>query len=90
MSERKKVMKCFTGNLDGTRRGLVCATSKVAAQKAVGTSRGDFNGYWMQTTELIEPAASNPEIVFVKLFDAAPGTPWTQRDYQQPKPPRAK
>lgn len=39
-------MKCFQGNFDGTRRGLVIASSQKNAVKVVGISIHDFRNYW--------------------------------------------
>ena len=38
--------KCFIGNLDGDREGLVWTTSKKEAIRIIGTSMYDFNNYW--------------------------------------------
>lgn len=42
-----KTMKMWIGNLDGDRAGLVIASSKEHARKIVGTSRTDFESYWV-------------------------------------------
>lgn len=39
-------LKCWIGNLDGTREGLVVETSKAKAAKVAGTSLYDFDQYW--------------------------------------------
>jgi hypothetical protein len=44
MSNRR--LKMWTGNLDGSRRGLVIATSRKRAAEVVGVGRKDFEGYW--------------------------------------------
>lgn len=38
--------KCFIGNLDGRREGLVVARSARQAAEIVGTSVKDFADYW--------------------------------------------
>lgn len=40
-------MKMWIGNLDGERAGLVIASSKERARRIVGTSRADFDGFWV-------------------------------------------
>lgn len=40
-------MKMWIGNLDGDRQELVIASSKERARKIVGTSRSDFDSYWV-------------------------------------------
>lgn len=42
-----KTMKMWIGNLDGIRESLVIAPSKERARKIVGTSRSDFENYWV-------------------------------------------
>lgn len=42
-----KTMKMWIGNLDGDRSGLVIASSKERARWIVGTSRADFDSYWV-------------------------------------------
>jgi hypothetical protein len=45
-------LKCWIGNLDGRRRGLVISTSKDKAREAIASggggrvSRAEFDGYW--------------------------------------------
>jgi hypothetical protein len=46
MEAKKRKLKTFTGNLFGTRRGLVRATSKVKAAAVIGCSLYEFNNYW--------------------------------------------
>lgn len=42
-------MKCFIGNLDGKRNGLILAKSKEEAMRHIPTGRVDFNNYWGAT-----------------------------------------
>ena len=41
-----KRMKCFHGNFDGIRWGLVIASSKKNAAKVAGISLYEFRNYW--------------------------------------------
>ena len=41
-------VKCYCGNYDGTRTGMVVANSKKAAAKIANSSLYDFNNYWGQ------------------------------------------
>lgn len=41
-------LKCWVGNLDGEREGMIIATSKTAAQRAIPTGRADFDAYWTE------------------------------------------
>jgi hypothetical protein len=45
---RTSRLKCWMGNLDGSRQGLVISVSKREAAKAVGCSQGDFEKYWRE------------------------------------------
>jgi hypothetical protein len=42
-----KRWKAWIGNLDGSRAGLVVTTSKERARRIIGTSRRDFENYWV-------------------------------------------
>ena len=44
MSQRR--MKCYVGNYDGQRNGMVYATSKVEAAAVAQCSVYSFNQYW--------------------------------------------
>jgi len=39
-------VKCYVGNLDGSRAGLVVAENKRVAAKVAETSLNDFRNYW--------------------------------------------
>ncbi len=41
-------LKCWIGNLDGLRQGIVVAASQKEAAKIVGTSMRDFAAYWSE------------------------------------------
>jgi hypothetical protein len=42
-------LKCYTGNLDGLRRGLIVTTSKTKAAQIAGCrSYRYFNDYWSE------------------------------------------
>lgn len=46
MAGRTKVLRCWVGNYDGKRQGLVIAYSAKDAIKVIGTSANDFANYW--------------------------------------------
>lgn len=69
-------LKCWTGNLDGSRTGLVCATSKKRAAKAAGTSLHDFNNDWFEEPGNILPAAAEPETLFTRPYGS--NVEWTR------------
>ena len=71
---RGEYVKCFTGNLDGVRTGLVVAKSKKEAAKVAGASLRDFNDHWCQRIPW-------PEGYFVpgKLYTSCHGQDeWTE------------
>lgn len=41
-------VKCYAGNLDGQREGLIVTTSKKRAAEIARTSLHSFNQYWSQ------------------------------------------
>lgn len=69
-----------TGNLDGSRAGLVVAETKAAAVAASGGGLTDFNRSWRH-----EPALSAEGFKLATLYtrpihvgSAAAGSPWTE------------
>ena len=67
-------LKCFTGNLDGMRRGLVITRSKKRAAKIAGTSLYDFNNHWTVRQDLPDLES---ETLYVRPYDG-PGE-WEPR-----------
>lgn len=47
-------LKVWIGNLDGSRQGLVIASSQIAGAKAVNTGLTDFRRYWKAINEASE------------------------------------
>ena len=45
---RAVLMKCWIGNFDGSRQGLVIANNQRVAAKVCGTSMRDFCHFWGQ------------------------------------------
>lgn len=69
-------MKMWVGNLDGSRRGLVIASSKKRARELLGTrtSLDEFNAYWRELP--IDPTL-DVEVLYTRPFDAS-ATPWVR------------
>lgn len=71
-------LKMWTGNLDGTRQGLVITTSKTRARTIVGAGASDFEGYWTQQPT-IDPTLE-PDVLYTRRFayarDADRSVPW--------------
>ncbi len=69
-------MKWFSGNLDGTRRGLVIANSWKRAAQVAHTSVYEMKQYWHRHTTNC-PHGLEREVLYVKPYD---GTgPWEKR-----------
>lgn len=69
-------LKMWIGNLDGTREGLVIASSKERARKAanlgVRIGREAFNSYWHEVGP-VDPALES-EVLYTRRFDTK--DPW--------------
>lgn len=58
----------WIGNLDGSREGLVIATTKARARAIiVTTSRSDFDAYWRQRP--VDPRLE-PEVLYTRRYGA--------------------
>lgn len=78
-------LKMWIGNLDGSRQGLVIAPTKERARKIVGTSRSDFDGYWVLQPAI--DASLDPDVLYTRRFaDRNTSTPW-QRGICPKRPP---
>lgn len=62
----KPKLKMWTGNLDGSREGLVIAANKRRAREVVGTGRTDFDTYWRETPI---DASLDPEVLYTRPID---------------------
>jgi hypothetical protein len=73
-SSRK--LKMWIGNLDGSRQGLVIASTKERARKIVGTGRSDFDDHWTEQPRIYP--ALDPEILYTRPIDRRPAdaVPW--------------
>ena len=45
---RPEMVKCWIGNLDGKRQGLIVARNQKEAAKVIGTSLHDFRNFWTE------------------------------------------
>lgn len=63
-----KRLKCFIGNLDGDREGLVIANSQREAARIAGTSLNDFREYWevAPSDRLVETL--EPMVLYTRPF----------------------
>jgi hypothetical protein len=64
-------LKMWVGNLDGSREGLVIASTKDQARKVVGTSRNDFNDHWRERPIDL---ALDPEVLYTRMFTISGNT----------------
>jgi hypothetical protein len=72
VSARK--LKMWTGNYDGSREGLVIASSKERARKILGASRSEFDNYWSETPE-VDPSLET-EVLYTRPFTYLTAPPW--------------
>lgn len=61
-------LKCFMGNHDGRRRGVILATSQVAAAKALGQGVASFRNFWHDIEECPVPNAK-PLTLYTRPID---------------------
>lgn len=71
-----EIVKCFHGNLDGIREGLVVARSQKQAAEIVGCSLHAFRDYWSSGKW---PTDWNPKpyTLYTRLYKDQ-GTPFTE------------
>ena len=63
-------LKCWVGNLNGSYRGLVVATSKTKAAAVAGTTLYDFNKFWHKAIS-VKIGEFKPDTLYRKHFDSA-------------------
>lgn len=66
----------WIGNLDGTRQGLIIASSKKRAAEIANTSRIDFDNYWTLQPGVDQSLKS--EVLYMRAYDGKTAT-WSQR-----------
>ena len=59
-----RTAKMWIGNLDGSRSGLVVASSKKRAREIVGASRGEFENHWVLQTGIEQ--GLEPETLYTR------------------------
>jgi hypothetical protein len=65
-------LKCYVGNLDGLRRGLVLAHNQKRAAEIAGTSLYDFRRYWCGSVAP-EGAEFEPETLYTRSYKHSEG-----------------
>ena len=73
-------VKCFVGNYDGSRKGLVVAPNQKEAARIAGVSLYDFRQYWGAASQW--PIRNNPKpfTLYLKPYDAD-NSQWTERGF---------
>lgn len=66
----------WTGNYDGAREGLVVASTKEKAWKAVRAGRTDFNAYWRE--QPLDPSFEHEVLYTRKIDHTGVKPPWTK------------
>jgi hypothetical protein len=72
-------VKCYVGNLDGTREGAVYATNQQAAAYVAGCSVYAFRQYW-SARPMPGPIEAPRELntLYSRLFGACHPGPWVK------------
>lgn len=61
-------LKCYTGNLDGSRKGLVIARNQTEAARIAGTSLYDFRNHW-RAVERSPLESAKPGFLYTRPYD---------------------
>jgi hypothetical protein len=73
---KTEYVKCYTGNLDGTREGLVVASNQKEAAKVAGTTLYDFRNYWGSETHPWPIASPKLRTLYTRKFGG--GREWVE------------
>lgn len=77
---RKHQVKCWCGNYDGIREGLVLAVNQREAAAAAHTTVYSFRQYWSRRDvwplEIIGRGFQKPNTLYTRLFDSR--APWSE------------
>jgi len=78
--------KCFIGNYDGRRQGLIIAKSQKEAAEIIGRSVRDLRLYW-RSRPLLACPIENPKrgVLYTKPYDCR-DTEWTEGRCELPAP----
>lgn len=76
---RSELLKCYTGNLDGMRRGLVIARSQKEASEIIGTSLYGFRNFFCRQEDGKWPDQTiKPRTLYTKPINEYIQTPWIE------------
>lgn len=71
-------LKCWIGNYDGERQGMVIATSKRAARRVINVSAREFEDYWSE--QRVVPAGYEVEALYTRTLSRRLLIEATERD----------
>jgi len=64
------IVKCYVGNLDGTREGLIVASSQKEAATIAKTTLYDFRNYWHATVNPWPIKSPKPRTLYTRMFNS--------------------
>ena len=73
--KKASVLKCYQGNLDGLRRGLIIAATQKVAAEIAGCSLNGFRDYWNLDGNWPEQELKT-KILYTKPYDSR--DPWIE------------
>lgn len=70
--QRIKQLKCYQGNMDGLRQGLIVTSSQAKAATIAGCSVSHFRDFWNMRRELPSGTTQElkPDTLYSKPFDS--------------------
>jgi hypothetical protein len=69
-----RTYKCWIGNLDGRRQGLVIATSQRRAVEVIGTTVGDFRRFWCEQRTVLD--GYEPNTLYTRRYGGSAQEPF--------------
>jgi hypothetical protein len=70
-------VKCYTGNYDGTREGLIVAENQKRAAEVAGCSLYAFRQFWHQAPNWPDQRI-RPHTLYTRLYSARYQGEWTE------------
>ncbi len=81
---RPEYVKCYVGNFDGNREGLVVAANQKEAAKIAGTTLYDFRNYWVAMDHPWPISAPKIKTLYTRPFSTTGDWSWTEGICKKP------
>lgn len=78
MTSGRKTLKCYIGNLDGKREGLVFAATQKEAAVVAGRSLSEFRKYWSEAKYRPHPQDPKPLTLYTRPYSRGPEWVWVE------------